>query len=91
MYSGEFDNDFAVNNPGFNSLAAGSPALPAGSQALPGSAALAWDFLPMTIEQSKSNLFYWDGIESDGMPGITPDDVRFGPPPGREYALSLFR
>ena len=90
VYSGEFDGDFAVNNPGFNSLAAGSPALPAGSQTLPGNAALAWDFLPMMIDELKSNLFYWDGVESDGIAGITPNDVRFGPLPSPDYALSLF-
>jgi hypothetical protein len=90
VYSGEFDDDFAVNNPGFNALAAGSPALPPGSQALPGDNALGWDFLAMMIDQSQSNLFYWDGLESDGVSGITPDDVRFGAVPVPEYSLSLF-
>jgi hypothetical protein len=90
VYSGEFDGDFAVNNPGYNGLGAGSPSLPADSQALPGNAALEWDFLPMTIAPQKSNLFYWNGLESDGVPGITPGDVMFGALPGVDYTLGLF-
>ena len=90
VFSYEFDGDFAVNNPGYNSLAAGSPSLPAGTQALPGNAALAWDFLPMTIAPRTANLFYWNGLESDGSPGIMPSDVQFGALPGTSYTLSLF-
>jgi hypothetical protein len=90
VYSREFDGDFAVNNPGYNALGAGSPSLRAGSQALPGNTALAWDFLPMTIETARSNLYYWNGLESDGLPGITPGDVLFGMLPGPGYTLGLF-
>ena len=90
VYSGEFDSDFAVNNPGYNSLSAGSPSLPMGSQALPGNTALAWDFLPMNIAPLRANLFYWSGLESDGAPGITPDDVQFQLPPAAGYTLGLF-
>jgi len=86
----DFDEDYAINNPGFNALGSGAPNLPPGSQALPGDAALSWDFMPMTIDDVWQNLFYWDGLESDGMPGLTPDDVVFGPPPGPNYTLSLF-
>ena len=90
VFSYEFDGDFAVNNPGYNSLAAGSPSLPAGTQALPGNTALAWAFLPMTIAPHAANLFYWNGLESDGSPGIMPSDVQFGALPGPSYTLSLF-
>jgi hypothetical protein len=90
VFSGEFDGDFAVNSPGYNALAAGSPSLPAGAQALPGNSALSWDFLPMTIAPRVANLFYWNGLESDGLPGITPSDVQFGGLPGSSYSLSLF-
>jgi hypothetical protein len=90
VFSGEFDSDFAVNSPGYNALAAGSPSLPTGSQALPGSAALSWDFLPMTIHQLQANLFYWNGLESDNAPGLTPNDVVFGALPGPNYGLTLF-
>jgi dockerin type I repeat protein len=90
VYSSEFDDDFAVDEPGFNALATGSPSLPIGSQALPGNMALAWDFLPMTIAPQKANLFYWNGLESDGSPGITLGDVQFGPPPEAGYTLGLF-
>jgi hypothetical protein len=90
VYSGEFDDDFAVNNPGFNALGAGAPTLPAGSQALPANSGLSWDFWPMRIDDFSSNLFYWDGAESDSSAGLTPNDVRFGALPGPNYQLSLF-
>jgi len=90
VFSGEFDADFAVNSPGYNALAAGSSSMPAGAQALLPNRALSWDFLPMTIAPQVSNLFYWNGLESDGSPGITPGDVQFGPLPGPGYTLALF-
>jgi len=90
VYSREFDGDFAINNPGFNALGSGSPSLPPGSQALPGTSALSWDFLPMKIDDQTANLFFWNGQETDGMPGLTPDDVTFGPLPGPNYSLTLF-
>ena len=37
---------YANNNPGYNSIGAGSPDMPAGAQALPGNSVLSWDFLP---------------------------------------------
>jgi hypothetical protein len=90
VYSREFDGDFLVNNPGFNSLGAGSALLPPGSQALPAVTNLSWDFLPMEIGSVTSNLFYWDGSESDGQPGLTIGDVAFGAPPAQSYALTMY-
>lgn len=91
VFHRDFDSDYAINNPGFNSLAANSPSMPAGAQALPGSTDLSWDFLPMTINNTLSqNLFYWNGQDTDGVPGLTPNDVAFGPLPGPNYTLSLF-
>lgn len=90
VYSRDFDSDFLVNNPGFNALGSGSALLPPGSQALPAVTNLSWDFLPMEIGEAKSNLFYWDGSETNGQPGLTPDDVVFGAPPGPNYALTMF-
>lgn len=90
VFSGEFDGDFAVNSPGYNALAAGSPSMPSGTQSLPANTALGWDFLTMRIAPSKSNLFYWNGLESDGLPGITAADVLFGALPLPTYTLSLF-
>jgi hypothetical protein len=90
VFSGEFDSDFAVNNPGYNALASGHPTMPNGAQALPANQALAWDFLPMTIAPQTANLFYWNGLESDGSPGITPGDVQFGALPSPSYSLALF-
>ena len=32
----------------------------------------------MTISPFQSNHFYWTGLESDSVPGLTEDDVLFG-------------
>jgi hypothetical protein len=85
-----FDSDYAINNPGFNALGTGSVSMPAGAEALPGNTDLSWDFLPMTTNDLSQNLFYWNGQDTDGMPGLTPNDVVFGPLPGPNYTLSLF-
>jgi hypothetical protein len=77
------------NNPGFNSIGDGSPDMPAGAQALLPGAILSWDFLPMTINGRSQNLFYWNGQDSDGVPGFTPADVQFGPIPTPDYRLTL--
>jgi hypothetical protein len=90
VFHRDFDSDFAINNPGFNSLGAGSPSMPAGAQALLGATDLSWDFLPMTINGVAQNLFYWNGQDTDGLPGLTSNDVSFGPLPGPNYTLSLF-
>jgi hypothetical protein len=79
-----------VNNPGFGAFAAGSPSMPAGSQALPGNSALGWDFLPMEIDSLTANLFYWDGLGSNGDHGLSVDDVDFGPLLGSSYSITLF-
>jgi hypothetical protein len=88
-FMGEFDSSFSTNNPGFNSLGAGNPNLPAGLESLPGGAGLGWDFWPMRIGNVASNLLYWDGVESDGVPALTDDDVRFGPPPALTYRFYM--
>jgi hypothetical protein len=90
VYSREFDSDYAIYLPGFAAMGSGSPYLPAGSQALPGDTSLEWDFLPMTVEDVSRNLFYWDGSDTDGVPGLTPDDVAFGSLPGPGYLVSLW-
>ncbi|MGD9634542.1 MAG: dockerin type I repeat-containing protein [Pirellulales bacterium] len=89
VFAREFDSDFLVNNPGFNAPTSAA-SLPPGSQALPAFAQLNWDFLPIEIGALTSNLFYWDGSDSDGQPGLTPEDVAFGAPPGAGYALTMF-
>jgi hypothetical protein len=87
VWSREFDADFQIDDPGFNALGAGSPSLPGGSQALPGDTDLTWDFWPMRIDDMSANLFYWNGLETDGVPDFSPDDVRFGPLPSASYRL----
>ena len=94
VFHRDFGSTYAINNPGFSSIGAGSPDMPAGAQALPGNQPLSWDFLSMTItngnDSLSQNLFYWDGQDTDGMPGLTPNDVKFGPLPGPNYTLTLF-
>ena len=57
--------------------------MPAGAQALPGNALLSWDFLPMTITNGNNslsqNLFYWNGQDTDGVPGLTPSRCAIRP------------
>jgi hypothetical protein len=77
------------NNPGFSSIGDGSPDMPAGAQALLPGAVLSWDFLLMKINGRSQNLFYWNGQDSDGVPGFTPSDVQFGPIPTPDYRLTL--
>jgi len=84
VYSTEFASIFSVNDPGFNALAAGSPSLPAGASALPGSTLLRWDFLPLKIDGSLQNLFYWNGN------GATEGEVAFGTLPGPDYRLEVY-
>lgn len=90
VYNRDFDGDFSINNPGFNSLASNTSGFPADAQPLPGNTELSWDFLPMTIDGISQNLFYWNGQESDGVPGFQPSDVHFGALPGLGYTLSLY-
>ena len=78
-FAGEFDSDFAVNDPGWNALGVGSPAMPAGAEALPANTDLEWDFLPMMIDGTAANLFYWNGT----------GDVQFGTLPAANYELSM--
>lgn len=84
VYSAEFSSVFSVNNPGFNALAAGSPSLPAGAAALPGSTSLRFDFLPLKIDGTLQNLFYWNGN------GATEGEVAFGALPGPDHRLEVY-
>jgi hypothetical protein len=83
-------NGLQGNNPGFNAIGAGSSDMPVGTQPLPPSTPLSWDFLPMTIGGMSSNLFYWNGQDSDGVPGLTQNDIQFGALPLLSYTLTLF-
>src|SRR5262249_50215321 len=81
VFHRDFGSTFAINNPGFNSIGAGSPDMPSGAQSLPASLQLSWDFLPMTIGNVSSNLFYWNGLDSSGLPATSPSDIHFAPTP----------
>lgn len=83
VWTGIFNSDYAVNNPGFNAGGTNTGVIPPGSAALPGAASLSWDFLPMKVGATTSNLLYWNAAAS-------PTSVEFGPAPSPEYSLSLF-
>jgi hypothetical protein len=88
-FHGEFDFSFSIDDPGFNSLAAGNPNLPAGISGLPPSGPLGWDFASMRIGDMAANLYYWNGAESDGVQGLSEADARFGSPPSASYRLYM--
>lgn len=79
VYTEQFDSDYAITDPGWNTLGVGSPAMPAGAESLPANTALEWDFVPLKIDGQSAGLFYWDGT----------GEVEFGGLPGPGYALSL--
>lgn len=79
VYAGVFDSSFAVDDPGWNSLSVGSASMPADAQALPPNSDLEWDFLPMKIDGTVANLFYWDGA----------GDIAFGALPVAGYEFGL--
>ncbi len=84
-WSRELPSNYQHDGPGYNAQGAGAPLLPAGSQALPPGATLSWDYWPMRINNVSSNLFYWNGKDSDGNASFKPNDVHFGPPPDSDY------
>ena len=90
VFHRDFGSSFAINNPGFNSIGAGSPDLPSGSQSLPPNTPLSWEFVPMTIGGVSSNLFYWNGLNATGMAATSSNDINFGPAPLPSYSLTLF-
>lgn len=79
VFSGEFPAEFFTNDPGWNALGSGSPAMPAGAAALPATADLQWDFVPMKIDGAARTLHYWNGSGA----------VSFGTPPSTDYYAAL--
>lgn len=79
-----FNSEYVVNNPGFNAGGTNTGVVPPGSAALPGGAALWWDFLPMKVGATTSNLLYWNSLSGSSA------SVQFGPAPSPDYSLSLF-
>lgn len=84
VFTGNFLSNFRTADPGFFALSEGNPQLPA--EALPPSSGLYWDFLPMTVDQTVSNLYFWDGIDHD-MNGLTIDDVDFVRPTNAAFKV----
>ena len=91
VFHRDFGTSFAINNPGFNSIGAGSPDLPSGSQALPAKHAtvvgLSADDDRRRVKQPV--LLEWTKIR-DGVPGLTASDIKFGAPPLPSYTLTLY-
>jgi hypothetical protein len=77
----QFLSNFRSANPGFVSLATGSPSMPAGAHGFPSNHDVSFDLLPMAIGQVASNLFYWDGNDMNGN-GLSLSDVNFTVPAG---------
>ncbi|MGI9455233.1 MAG: hypothetical protein ACR2NU_01655, partial [Aeoliella sp.] len=75
-------SNFRAADPGFFALSEGNPLLPA--DALPANTDLSWDFLPMTIGQTVSNLFYWDALDDD-QNGLGQQDVEFVRPQNANF------
>ncbi|MCO6046088.1 hypothetical protein NG895_19485 [Aeoliella sp. ICT_H6.2] len=84
VYGAGLLSNYRASNPGFVALAEDSPLLPAG--ALPASTDLYFDFLTMTVEQSVSNLYYWDGLDDD-LNGLNADDVDFVVPDNTTFRV----
>ncbi len=78
-YALDFDSNFSINDPGWNSLGVGNPDMPADAEALPANTGLEFDFLPMKIDGYTSNFMYWDGVGS----------VDFGATPTANYLFAL--
>ena len=60
VFSQTLPSDGLTQNPSFFSL---NPA-PVGAETLPAGKNVYWDFLPMTIDGTISNLLYWDGLDA---------------------------
>lgn len=80
----------ALQEPGFGAVVANDLSTP-GFQPLPGGQALGFRFVSHEIAGLRSNLFYWNGLDSTTTPNgvIDAGDVRFTPAaPG--HRLSFF-
>ncbi|QDU54902.1 hypothetical protein [Aeoliella mucimassa] len=84
VYSGSLLSSNRASDPGYFSLAEGNPNLPA--EALPADSDLYWDFLPMSVGATVSNLFYWDGLD-DNLDGLSIDDVEFDRPDNEQFYM----
>ncbi|WP_425395737.1 PEP-CTERM sorting domain-containing protein [Aeoliella sp.] len=84
VFVGNLLSNYRALDPGFFSLDEDNPLLTVG--ALPSGTNLNFDFLPMTVEQTVSNLFYWDGLDDD-MNGLDEQDVDFVRPDNEVYKV----
>ena len=84
VFVGNLLSNYRALDPGFYSLNNTSPLLPA--DPLPSGTDLDFDFLPMTVDLTISNLFYWDGLDDDAN-GIDVDDVDFARPDNAVYKV----
>jgi len=84
VYTRNLLSNYRAADPGFFALSEGNPLLPA--EALPANTDLLWDFLPMTVGHTVSNLLYWDGTDADAN-GLDLDDVAFVRPDNAAFKV----
>jgi len=70
---------FRSSNPGFVSFATGNANMPPGAVGFPANHQVSFDLVPMTVGQVSSNLFHWDGMDTNGN-GLDLADVNFTVP-----------
>lgn len=75
----QVSSNFRSSNPGFVSFATGSANMPPGAAGFPANHDVSFDLVPMTIGQVVSNLFYWNGTDTNGN-GLDLTDVNFTVP-----------
>jgi hypothetical protein len=86
VYPGQFLTNFLASNPGFFGLRTGDASIPAGATGFPSTHDVGFDLLPMTIDSVSSNLFYWDGSDSNGG-ALDVSDVHFLVPAGISWSV----
>ncbi|MCC7476668.1 MAG: hypothetical protein IT425_14865 [Pirellulales bacterium] len=76
VHRSQFLSNFRSANPGFVSLATGSATMPPGAGGFPSNHNVYFDLVPMTVGSVVSNLFFWNGADSNGG-GLALEDVQF--------------
>ncbi len=80
VFQRELLSNFRANDPGFNALATGNLLLEPGVIGFPSNHDIFFDLLSMQIGATRSNLFYWDGMDP-GDDVLDLEDVQFSLPP----------
>jgi hypothetical protein len=86
VFTGNFLSNYLASNPGFYGLRTGDAGMPPGAAGFPAEHDVGFDLLPMTIGPASSNLFYWNGTDSNGN-GPDLADVNFVVPAGITWSV----